>query len=378
MDKKINFGCSSIKLTSKNNNYYYFRTCDMNDESNVWKAGSKVISFNKNYPFNFSNKEKIKSKYALLGITFGTPYERLLDGINEKGLSGGLLHYIEGTSIDKTKDINKKGVEGMEIITYFLSQCANVNEVINLASSVVVTHVIQGDNIVPATMHYTFLDTSGESIILEADDSGNFTIYNKTVGVFTNSPGYKEHINNLSWYIASSLELSQGRKGSPPIKKFLLDGVEVIGNSSKKNYIRSDVYPGTYTSIDRFIRLSTLKHLIKCGKIYNDDEILLKGSEIISSVIVPRHQGYFYYNYLLATDKENANYKDHDVNGNIIYGGGDNYTQYIVMYDLKNKSLYIKTDKSLVYDKITLNNKINNFIIHDINNNPLNGIINHN
>lgn len=377
MNNKINLGCSSIKLTSKNNNHYYFRTCDMNDEANIWKAGSVIVSYKKNHIFNFSNNNKIISKYSILGITYGNKFERLLDGINEKGLSGFLLHYLEGTSIEyQNINLSNIHIEGMEIITYFLSTCSNVIEVINLSKYITVTNIIHQNQILPATMHYTFLDTSGDSVILEADTNGQFKIHHKTVGVFTNSPSYTEHINNLSWYIASSLELNALNKKN--INKFILDNIEIKGDKNKKPYQRNDILPGSYTSTDRFIKLCTLKHLINCGKDYNDEEILLKGNEIISNVYVPKHQGYFYYNYILKDNKENATYKDHDINGKNIYGGGDNYTQYVVMYDLTNKSLYIKTDKSLIYDKINLKNQTSDIIIYSVNNNPKLGIINHN
>ena len=208
--KDLNLGCSSMKLTSNTNNHYWFRTCDMDDVDNIWKAGSKVVSFKKGYKFNFSNKEIIESKYSILGVSYGKPYERLLDGINEKNLVGGLLYYVEGTSINlltiNEKHPNKKYIEGMEVLTYFLATCASVNEVIDLAKKTIITDIIHGEYIVKATMHYTFLDNNGDSVVLEANKNGEFDIYEKTIGVFTNSPGYQEHINNLSWFIANSLE----------------------------------------------------------------------------------------------------------------------------------------------------------------------------
>ncbi len=383
---KYKFGCSSIKLTSKTNNHYWFRTCDMDDNANVWKAGSEVISFNKGYNFNFSNNENIESKYSILGVSFGKPYERLLDGINEKGLVGGLLYYVEGTSIDKEmlkKDKSDKiGVEGMEIVTYFLSNCGNVEDVKKLASEIVVTNVIHNQYSLQATMHYIFLDNNGGSVALEADEGGKFTLHNNTIGVFTNSPSYCEHISNLSWYIGSSLELQVGRRRdlkqiSPPIYKFELDGIEIKGDDTKKTYLRSNVFPGSYTSTDRFIRLATLKHLSNCGRDFCDDEMLLKGSEIISSVIVPRHGGYLYYNYLLENEKGEVTFKDHSLDGRIIYGGGDDYTQYVIMYDLSGKSLYIKSDKSLIYDRIDLDDIKKGLTIYKINFNSNKGIIHH-
>ena len=385
--ENLKLGCSSMKLTSKTNNNYWFRTCDMDDTSNIWKAGSKVVSFKKGYEFKFSNNEKINSKYSILGISYGNPYERLLDGVNENGLVGGLLYYVEGTSIDnKDKSINennKIGVEGMEILTYILSQCKNVKEVIELASKIIVTNIIYGEYKIPATMHYTFLDNNGDSVILEADINGRFTIYEKTIGVFTNSPSYNEHLKNLSWFIASSLELNQGRvkeyskKLTPPINKFELDNVIIEGNIESKTYMRSNVFPGSYISSDRFIRLATLKHLANCGRDFEDEEILLKGNELMSSVIVPRHKGYFYYNYLLEDIKQNVNYKDHSLTGKILFGGDDDYTQYIVMYDLNNKLLYIKSDKSLVYDCFNLNSIKEGLTVYEINNDTTKGIVKH-
>ena len=119
MNENLNFGCSCFSLTSKQKNVYWFRTCDMNDVLNVWKTGSQIISIPK-------NTKEIKNIYNILGITFGNSKTRLLDGMNEKGLVGGLLFLLEGTSINQEEkeqiDSNYIQIEGMEFLKYILSR----------------------------------------------------------------------------------------------------------------------------------------------------------------------------------------------------------------------------------------------------------------
>ncbi len=350
MNGKIEIGCSSMKLESKQGNYYWFRTCDMNDDLNVWKQGSKVVSLKKENKFNFKNNIEIISKYAILGITFGNSETRLLDGMNSEGLTGGLLFLLEGTSIE-FNNINREKIyiEGMEFVTYILATCKNILDVTQLSKKIRITNVKHGNRDVAATMHYTFTDIEGENIILEATKKGEFNIINKTIGVMTNSPIYKEHINNLSWFIANSVELQNGRKEINEektikgIKEIELDNVVVKGDKDVNTHLRSNILPGSYVSYDRFIRLAILKFLNNSGRNFEDSEMLLNGEKIMASVIVPRNKGYFYYNYLL----KDINIIKHDKKGNILYGGGDDYTQYIVMYDLNKKELNLKDENSL-------------------------------
>ena len=200
-------------------------------------------------------------------------------------------------------------------------------------------------------MHYTFTDRKGRTIVLEAIENGKFKIYDNTIGVMTNSPIYSHHIDNLKWYISNSLELQTGRKdiGLKKIEKMVIDGIEVKGNKNAKTYLRSNVFPGSYTSYDRFIRLAVLKFLNNSGNTIDDDKMLITGSKILNSVVVPRTKGYFYYNYLLEEEKEEEKHKKikHSINGNILYGGGDDYTQYEIMYNLNKLEMYIKRENSI-------------------------------
>ncbi len=348
----INIGCSSMKLTSKENNYYWFRTCDMNDELNVWKIKSEIISFSKGSKIKYSNGI-VEAKYSFLGISYGKKYNNMLDGINEEGLVGGLQFLLEGTSIKKEKEDNSK-IDGMEFVSYVLSICKDCNEVIKLAEKMQILNTKYNGVETKATMHYTFTDRSGKNIILEPILDGKFTIYDNTIGVMTNSPTYIEHINNLEWFLANSIELKNGRSDSNllSIENMKIDDIEILPKHDIKTYLRSNVFPGSYVSYDRFIRLSILKYLNNDGRDYLDKDMLLYGEKLMNSVIVPKTKGYFYYNYLL----EDINNIEHSVNGNILYGGGDDYTQYIAMYDIKNLELNIKKEDSLVWQTISLSN----------------------
>ena len=354
--KDLRIGCSCFSLISKQKNAYWFRTCDMNKDLNVWNLKSNIIHVLKGNKIEFININEIQSKYNIIGITFGKSNTRLLDGMNEKGLVGGLLFLLEGTSVN-IKDIEKDDkyikIEGMEFLTYILSQCKDADEVEKMAKKVQILDVDYKNISKKSTIHYTFTDQKGRNIVLEALNNGKFTIYRNTIGVMTNSPIYQHHIENLKWFISNSLELKNGRNDIklPKISKMVFDGVEINGDKNAKTYLRSNIFPGSYVSYDRFIRIAVLKFLNDCGNNMEDDEILIQGSKILSSVIVPNTKGYFYYNYLI----NDINVIEHDLKGTIMYGGGDDYTQYEVMYDTRKLEMYIKKEGSLNWAKITIN-----------------------
>ncbi|MFI3260990.1 MAG: linear amide C-N hydrolase [bacterium] len=348
-------GCSCLKLKSKEGNNYWFRTCDMNDLNDVWKAGSKVISYKENTEIHFSNDLILKSKFDIIGVSYGSIYTRMLDGINSLGLVGGLLALGEGSSVNITKVTKEKNIEGIEFLTYALASCSSCDEVINLSKEIQLTNVIHSNIEVPATMHFTFSDNL-KSIVLEATTDGIFTIYDNTIGVMTNSPVYSNHMKNLSWFIKNSKELNTGiinihdNSISKKYDSIIIDGITVEGSEEQHN-LDSSCLPGSYVSKDRFIKLAILKFLNNSGNDISDEDMFMEGSKIINTVVVPRTKGYYYYSRI-EDDK--------------IYGTGDNFTQYTIFYNLKDKNLIIKHGDSIAYNKFSINSIPNGLNIYEI------------
>ena len=333
--------CSSMTLQSESGRNYWFRTCDI--DTDIWAEGAHVVSIPAESEIDFYGRGKEKSLYSLLGITNNMFDTWIMDGINEKGLTGGLLLLLEGAGVEKRKP-GYEGYVGMELVTKFLSVCSNVQEVILLAEKIQVCKIPYEGQSVQATMHYFFMDITGDAVVLEAADEKNpgvFAIYSgkETIGVMTNSPVYPKQIQNLAWYISVSPELKaySQREACDGLK---FEGSKISGDREAAHFLRSNTFPASYCSYDRFVRLAVLKALNDCGRAFEDEKMLARGSGIMSSVFEPRTKGVFHYTGF-------------DRDGNPT-GQKDGFSQYLVMYDLTEKTLYLRVFDAVTFTKYEL------------------------
>ena len=341
-------GCSCMTLTSKSGKNYWFRTCDI--DTDIWKEGAHIVSFPAGEKIFFYGRESEVCHYDFMGMTNDEKDTWLLDGVNSEGLTGGLLLLLEGTSVDVCTmgDEDYEGYVWMELVTKFLSSCRSVKEVVEMAKKVRVLNIPYQGTCVPSTMHFFFTDTSGDEVILEAWDKANpgrFCIYPKKegIGIMTNSPTYPEHLSNLSWYISVSPELKAGSKFVKEAETFenLKFGDKVLhGDERAEHLLRSNTFPASYCSYDRFVRLAVLKALNDCGRKFSDDKMLAFGSGIMSAVFEPHSKGVFHYT---GFDE-----KERPVNQK------DGCTQYLVMYDTAQKRMYLRALDEVAFTEYRL------------------------
>ncbi len=99
------------------------------------------------------------------------------------------------------------------------------------------------------SLHWTFCDRTGESIVVEPDGDG-LHIYRRTIGVMTNSPSYSWHRLNLLNYAG--------------LRDLDYDAVQLCGDSIPQCFSGSGMQglPGDFSSPSRFVRLAMLK---KCA-----------------------------------------------------------------------------------------------------------------
>ena len=152
--------CSCMTLTSKTGKHYWFRTCDI--DTDIWRDGAHVVQQAAGKIIEYGNGKKEISRYSFTGMTYSIQDTWLLDGVNEYGLTGGLLMLYEGTSVEKAEE-SKEGYIGMELVTKVLSSCRSVEEVITLAEQIQVLDIPFKNKKMPATMHYFFVDRSGNN-----------------------------------------------------------------------------------------------------------------------------------------------------------------------------------------------------------------------
>ncbi|WP_218831851.1 linear amide C-N hydrolase [Bordetella genomosp. 10] len=184
------------------------------------------------------------TRYAVIGMNaFGL--KCLSDGMNEKGLAGGLLYFPDYAAYTKdSKDIGDRPVLApWDLLTWALTNFASVAEVKDaLAKSEIVVLGVKEPHLgfVPG-VHYTLHDASGASIVIEPID-GQLKVYDNPYGVLTNSPPFKWHEMNLRNYVKLSPTQVPPRVIAGQTIKPLGEGSGLLG------------IPGDTTPPSRFIR----------------------------------------------------------------------------------------------------------------------------
>lgn len=335
--------CSGLELTSAEGDPYWFRTCDMDDTYNVFGENgsyiqpSYLVSYPAGQPIEFTTGA-VTPAHTIIGMSFSDSLA-MLDGINDTGLVGGLLFLNEGTQT-ATEDIPEdfETLAAMEGITWFLAQCKDVDEVVALANRTCMQALyvdgIPGSDL-SATLHFTFVDSNGKSVILETGDPtqpGRFVI-TESIGVMTNSPTYDVQLENLKNYIGSAPELR-----SQDITSLTLKGQTIEGTPTGTDR----TFPASNAAYDRFTRLAVTRALCDEGSAIPNAEMLSKGSGIFAGINVPNDngKGTYYYDALTETGE--------------VEGAAPCYTQYTVCYDIARRTLAIRPYDTLLWTTLSI------------------------
>lgn len=331
--------CTAVKLISRTGRPYWFRTCDVGGD--IWAGGAHIVSFPKGERLSlWGREEPLTVGHSILGVTYNALDTWLLDGINDAGLTGGLLALYDTVSVPKAHE-GKEGIMGMEIVTYFLSTCSSVEEIIAEAEGKQILDVPVGEEkTVAATMHCMFVEPSGHCIVLEAADSGKpgeLQVYTKTLGMMTNSPPYPRQLQNLSWYLSQAPEWCWG-KDEPP--ELTMNGITIRPDANAPHFSMSGAFPASFASYDRFVRMAMLKYLNRDGMDFSDEEMLPLGAQLMCSVVEPHNKGLYHY---ASFDPQKGP-----------QGTNDSYTQYLVMYDVTGRAMYLQPYGSTGWTKTAL------------------------
>jgi choloylglycine hydrolase len=238
--------CTSVLLAAQDGGYVYGRTLEFG-----LQLDSQLMIVPRNLAMSGTGPAgkvgegglKWTTKYAAAGAN-ALRLPVLLDGFNEKGLTGGLFNF-PGYAEFQTVPAGKadQSIASFELLTYLLTSFATVDEVRAALPKIYVSGVKlkEFDNMVPP-VHVSLHDASGKSIAIEYTDGGKLTIYDNPAHVFTNSPPFPFHLQNLAQYQYVTPNVL------PPLK---------VGNlalSAASSGAGMNGLPGGFLATARFVR----------------------------------------------------------------------------------------------------------------------------
>ena len=238
--------CTSLVVSAGDGGFVYGRTMEFGAN-----LGSNLIIVPRNFSITATAPGETvgkggktwKTKYAATGTNF-FDMPLFCEGINEKGLTGGLFYFpnfAEFQSLPKGEAANSIG--NIELVTYVLTNFATTDEIKEGLPKIIVTGIAMAalQNEVPPT-HYSFHDAAGKSVVVEYTDGGTLNIYDNPTTVLTNSPTFPEHLNTLSQF----QQISQ--YALPPMQVGDMK-LPSMGTGSG-----SSALPGGYTPPSRFVQ----------------------------------------------------------------------------------------------------------------------------
>ena len=249
--------------TYKTKDFYFGRTLDYE-----FSYGDEVTITPRNYVFNFREKEKIETHYAIIGMAYVTEnYPLYYDAINEKGLGIAGLNFV-GNAYYREKVEGKDNIAQFEFIPWILSQCASVAEAKKLIEKINLTNVQFNEKLPLAQLHWIISD-SNESITVESVKEG-IKVYPNPVGVLTNNPPFNQQMFELNKYMQLSSKSPENRFSEELNLEKYSRGMGAIG------------LPGDLSSQSRFVRVAFVKMNSKSSD--TEEESVSQFFHILNSV----------------------------------------------------------------------------------------------
>jgi choloylglycine hydrolase len=233
-------GCTGIRLVARDGSIIRARTLEFASDLH---SDLVIIPRGQRFAGVQGSKLGLKwtGKYGFAGANaLGLPV--VIDGVNEKGLSAGIL-YFPGCARYKAVTDAEEGrvLAPWDVVTYTLSTCATVGEAAEALRKAVVGDVALKEWGIVPPVHFIFADAAGGSLVVEYTVDG-FKCHENPLGVLTNSPAFDWHMTNLRNYGGLSADNASPLK----IGDLTLTG---FGQGSGMRGL-----PGDFTPPSRFVR----------------------------------------------------------------------------------------------------------------------------
>lgn len=265
--------CTSFQLVAEDGSRVYGRTMEFE-----FPMYSNLVVMPRKTQFVGTGPKNTKGatwvgKYGVVGLNgFNQPI--VVDGMNEKGMTGGMLYFPGYASYTSPANADpKKTLAPWEFLVWALSNFENVSEVKAALNTISVVAVEQGDLKVVPPLHYVLHDAKGSVLVIEPLN-GKLVATDNPFGVMTNSPPFDWHVTNLSNYVNLSPVQPAGKKVMGQMVNPTGNGAGFLG------------LPGDNTPPSRFVRAVAFASTIVPAK--NADENVRLAEHVFHNFDVPR------------------------------------------------------------------------------------------
>ena len=305
--------CTSFLLKGSDNGFVYGRTMEFG-----LPLKSQLTVIPKNTPMlgvGVDSKPgsglNWTTKYAVAGMNgLGMPV--LVDGMNEKGLVGGLLNAPNTAMYQVVAPADSaNSIASIQMLIYALTNFATVDEVKAAFAKIKVNRsIIPAYKNQSAPVHMTLHDAKGKSIVVEYL-KGELVVTDNPTGVLTNDPAFSDQLNNIGNYA----NLTNVERNA-----LVINGASYVPPSSGSGL---HGLPGDYLSPSRFIRALFLSKSVPAS--YSTAQQTNTAWHILGSFDIPPGA--------ISLPATNS------------YGGGAGgieITEWSVVADNKNMMYYVK------------------------------------
>ncbi len=307
--------CTGTFLKSAENGFVYARTLEFGQD-----LQSQILFIPRNFsfitpsPHTSKNGLTWQSKYAALGAnSFGLI--GFVDGVNEKGLAGGLFYFPGFTEYQNvTPAMYDRSIPMWQLLTWVLTNFASIAETKAALPSIYISNapVITTTHVPPA--HLVIHDSAGASIVIECV-KGSVIIHDNPLGVITNAPTFDWHMTNLRNYINLTALNAPDKTMAGITFSPLGQGSGMIG------------LPGDFTPPSRLVRITAFSQ--SAPQLKTQLDTVLHTFHMLNNFDIPK--------------------------GSVVDAQGTTEsTQWTSSIDLKNKIFYFKTYDNFQLQKADL------------------------
>lgn len=245
-------GCSSISWNTSDHLTLWGRNFDFHQ----WIPETEGLFIPKQTPFytlgnaiekNIDASTSVVTQHAIVGVgtTIAQSTPVLYDGLNDAGLMGGMLYFVEEAKYAAKAKPGTLPLQAVYVVTYLLGQCSTIDDIQKAIHQqiTIVEQEMVGQHF---QLHWMFTDKNNESAVLECTKNG-VKLYRHTMGILTNSPNYDWQLKNL--YQFKNIT-------NQPNEPFEINGTSIQPYCTGTSQFG---IPGDSSAPSRFVRAAMLK-----------------------------------------------------------------------------------------------------------------------